>query len=108
MYILVRSRISGGAEGNSFSSAARALSYLPCCTNCTADWYCVKAGPVVRWAPDLPAGVDSFLRLGAADLASCIMDLPGTVVSTRTVSPHSLPAGSLRLRFPPLRPSLYP
>ena len=38
MYILQRSTISSGAAGSSFSKAASAFSYLPCCTSCTAAW----------------------------------------------------------------------
>src|SRR5580698_5924505 len=74
-----------GALGSSFSKAASAFSNLPCCSNCTADWYCWNAGPVgaEECPPVLPEGEGSFLRSCTTDRASCIMSLSQTPSATR-------------------------
>ena len=91
MYILQRSLISMGAVGSSFSKAARRLLEFALLQQLHGGLVVLESGSRGRGgvAAGLGGSGGVFLRLGAADRASCVMGLPGARLPERPIEPDA-------------------
>ena len=95
----------GGAEGMSFSKAASAFSYLPCCNELDRGLVMLKSGPCARGGVDAGmTGGDDFLRRSNGG-TSCVSGFARSAIAARRVEQDLPPVSCARNNA--ARPCLY-